>query len=72
MPVVDKGIFAGREALKLKEITDGTSNTIAVVDADDDHAVIWTKPDDIAIDLADPLRGLTNPALHAFLCACRR
>ncbi len=32
--------------MKLQEITDGTSNTILVVDASDTAAVIWTKPDD--------------------------
>ena len=39
-------IFPGAEGVKLKEITDGLSNTILVVDASDDLAVTWTKPDD--------------------------
>jgi prepilin-type processing-associated H-X9-DG protein len=39
-------IFPGAEPVKLQEITDGTSNTILVVDASDTAAVIWTKPDD--------------------------
>ncbi|MES1213304.1 MAG: DUF1559 domain-containing protein, partial [Singulisphaera sp.] len=69
VPVVDKGVFAGRETLQFKEITDGTSNTIAVVEADADHAVIWTKPDDIEINLAEPLKGLVNNTLHGFLAA---
>jgi hypothetical protein len=69
VPIVEKGVFAGKETLQLKQITDGTSNTIAVVEADDDHAVIWTKPDDIEIDLTDPYRGLVNPALHGFYTA---
>ncbi len=69
VPIVGKGVFAGRDTLKLKEITDGTSNTIAVVDADENHAVVWTKPDDIEIDLNDPLKGLVNDALHGFLAA---
>ena len=69
VPIVDKGIFAGRDTLKLEEITDGTSNTVAVVDADENHAVIWTKPDDFEIDLNDPLKGLVNDAIHGFLTA---
>jgi prepilin-type processing-associated H-X9-DG protein len=46
-------IFPGAQAVKIQEITDGTSNTILVVDANDDAAVTWTKPDDwdIAADL---------------------
>ena len=40
------------------EGTDGTSNTIMIVEADVDHAVIWTKPDDLKIDPKKPLRGL--------------
>jgi prepilin-type processing-associated H-X9-DG protein len=39
-------IFPGAEGIKIQDITDGTSNTILVVDADDDSAVTWTKPDD--------------------------
>lgn len=43
---------------KLKTITDGTSNTIALLEADDEHAVIWTKPDDIELTPADARRDL--------------
>jgi hypothetical protein len=39
-------IFPGAEGVKIQQITDGTSNTIMVVDANDEAAVIWTKPDD--------------------------
>jgi hypothetical protein len=39
-------IFRGAEPVKLNEITDGTSNTIMFVDAGDERAVTWTKPDD--------------------------
>jgi hypothetical protein len=45
-------------------ITDGTSNTIAVVEVDSGYAVPWTAPDDISIDETDltaafPPRGCT-------------
>jgi prepilin-type processing-associated H-X9-DG protein len=39
-------IFPGANAVKLQQITDGTSNTILVVDASDAVAATWTKPDD--------------------------
>ena len=46
--------FPGARAIKIQEITDGTSNTILVVDAGDSAAVAWTKPDDweVPADLA--------------------
>jgi prepilin-type processing-associated H-X9-DG protein len=39
-------IFPGAHAIEIRDITDGTSNTILVVDASDAAAVTWTKPDD--------------------------
>jgi Protein of unknown function (DUF1559) len=39
-------VFRGAEPVALKEITDGMSNTIVLVDAGDEQAVTWTKPDD--------------------------
>jgi hypothetical protein len=38
--------------------TDGTSQTILFVLADDEHAVEWTKPDDLQIDSKKPQAGL--------------
>jgi hypothetical protein len=38
-----------------REMTDGTSNTILVVEADQSRAVPWTKPDDLEFDPNDPL-----------------
>jgi hypothetical protein len=39
-------IFRGAEPVAFKAITDGSSNTIILVDAGDERAVPWTKPDD--------------------------
>ncbi len=50
--------FPGQEALKLQKITDGTSHTIMLVEADDEHAVPWTKPDDWDFDPEQTTRGL--------------
>ena len=51
-------IFPGPEGVKLQNITDGTSNTIFVVDASDDRAVTWTKPDDWDVDPKFDLKGI--------------
>ena len=45
LAVCGKGLmFDGTAGRKPAEITDGLSNTIIVVEADDDRAVEWTKP----------------------------
>jgi prepilin-type processing-associated H-X9-DG protein len=43
-------IFPGGDGISIDRITDGTSNTIAVLEVDKDHAVGWTVPDDWEID----------------------
>jgi len=58
VPVGKDTIFGGKEGMKIQQITDGTSNTILVLESDGKHAVTWTKPDDIEIDPKDPSRGL--------------
>ena len=55
--------------VRLLDITDGTSNTIMLVEANDDAAVIWTKPDDLSVDLAKPFRGLEQPGAGDFAVA---
>ncbi len=51
-------MFPDLKGLKVGDVTDGTSNTIFLVDAADDQAVIWTKPDDLKVDPKEPLKGL--------------
>ena len=52
--------------LNLKTFSDGSSLTILVVEADADHAVVWTKPDDLPVDLENPRRGLTDGETNFF------
>ncbi|MGA2258819.1 MAG: DUF1559 domain-containing protein [Thermoguttaceae bacterium] len=59
LAVCGKGLmFDGENGRKITEITDGTSRTIMVVEADDDHAVTWTKPEDWQFDPQHPTAGL--------------
>lgn len=47
----------------MRHVTDGTSNTILVMQAGAERTVPWTKPDDLEFDVANPLQCLgTIPA----------
>jgi hypothetical protein len=59
-------VFRGADPIALKDITDGTSNTIILVDAGDERAVPWTKPDDGDITPED------EAAFRAIFSAHRR
>ena len=60
VPTGEGMIFNGEQKTKIAMITDGSSNTILVVEANADRAVPWTKPTDLPIDLENPLAGLGN------------
>jgi hypothetical protein len=49
------------------DFSDGTSNTIFVVQADPSQAVIWTKPQDLAYDARQPRKGLSTRYAGGFL-----
>ncbi|MFL5245622.1 MAG: DUF1559 domain-containing protein [Gemmataceae bacterium] len=68
-PRAKETVFPGKDAVSIKDITDGTSNTIMIVDADDAHAVAWTKPEDLPIDSKKPEAGLANRNGKGFLVA---
>jgi len=63
----DTAAFSGKDGNKIQAFTDGTSNTIMVVEAKRD--VPWTKPDDIAYDPAKPLPALGGHIKEGFLAA---
>lgn len=44
--------------IRFRDITDGLSKTAMLLNVNDDAAVIWTKPDDLEIDLTNPWKNL--------------
>ena len=53
------------EEPKMWTITDGTSNTLAIVEVQDEHAVPWTKPDDLDLNELANLSFLRGPTFQA-------
>lgn len=51
---VGEGMFAQPNRVKFQEFKDGVANTIMIMTAPADKAVIWTKPDDLRINGKDP------------------
>ena len=68
-PIAKGTILASPTGAAIRDIKDGTSNTILLVEANADHAVIWTKPDDLPVDFKDPTQGLTGQADDYFRTA---
>lgn len=53
-------MFPAGGSTRIRDVKDGLSKTAMVVEADDDHAVIWTKPDDFEPNDEDPIAGLVG------------
>jgi hypothetical protein len=52
---------------RFQDIRDGVSQTLLIVEADPDQAVIWTKPADWQFDPQNPTQGLGNLRRGVFL-----
>jgi len=61
--------FPGDKSIRVADITDGTSNTIMVVEVSDRKAVLWTKPDDFELNEKSPMEGLGGLWPGGFLAA---
>ena len=69
-PIIKGAIFEpDGHGTQIRDIVDGTSNTIMFVEAAEDQAVIWTKPDDLIVDAQDTKKGLFGPEATYFLAA---
>ena len=58
-------VFSGQEGTSFREITDGTSNTLMIVEAK--RAIPWTKPEDIPYDPEKPIPQLGGYFEQGFL-----
>lgn len=56
-------------ALQFPMITDGTSNTIWFVEAAERHAVVWTKPEDLNVNIESPIASIVDAEAKGFLAA---
>jgi prepilin-type processing-associated H-X9-DG protein len=66
-----RGVFSGKDGTSFAKISDGTSNTVMVVEANNASAVEWTKPEPFVPDAADPMKnfkGLRPGGFNALFC----
>lgn len=57
-PVGEGTIMGGNEVVKIRQIVDGTSKTLLIVEVKPANAVPWTAPQDYAFSPDDPGAGL--------------
>lgn len=69
VPPDKEAFFAAEEGNTFSKITDGLSNTIMIVEANPDQAVVWTKPSDLVIHWDKPIQGLDRARKDGFLTA---
>jgi len=62
-------VFPGAESVGLRDISDGSANTIMVVEADNARTVPWSAPEDYAYDKNNPAQGLGGMRRGGFLAA---
>jgi hypothetical protein len=58
VPLNDGCLFKSDEPRKFRDVGDGLSNTVMILERDPDEAVPWTKPDDWEIDMDRPFGEL--------------
>lgn len=59
--------FSGGKGPRIRDFTDGTSNTFLCVQAGPDKAVPWTKPEDLPFNPGNPFSALGQITDHSFL-----
>jgi hypothetical protein len=69
VPVGPGTIFDSEMGVTFRDIFDGSSKTLLIVEVPPEDAVIWTKPDDWRVDMQDPLRGFSRPDRERIVAA---
>jgi len=69
VPVGVGTVFDGDKQIRLKDVADSGATTIILVEADEDRAVPWTKPDDLDVNFDQPMDGLGHFRARIFLAA---
>lgn len=59
-PIGKKTVFGQDEPMAFRNITDGTSNTIAFVELKREHAIPWTSPGEYPFDESNPIAKLRD------------
>ena len=52
--------FPEKGTIMVEDFSDGTSNTIMLVEAPDEASVGWTRPEDFPVDAAEPVKKLVG------------
>ncbi len=63
------GTIGGQTPMQIRDIRDGTSNTLMVVNVAPERAVIWTKPDDLTVTQENPFAGIISATRKKFEAA---
>ena len=69
VPVGPGAAFEDETEIRMRDFTDGTSNTIMIVEVAPDRAVIWTQPADYTFDPEGSLDGLERIGEDGFKAA---
>lgn len=59
-PVASETVFPPTGSVNRNAVTDGMSGTIILLDVDDEAAVEWTRPKDLAVTKINPTLGMGN------------
>jgi hypothetical protein len=69
VPTGPETVFFQNAGTSYRDIPDGTSKTILLVEVEPQHAVEWTKPDDWQVDMSHPRQGLEQKDRKRFVAA---